>query len=603
MKFCIIRHLAIIFVMLPLFSLAQIPAGYYDDALDKTGIELKNALHDIIDDHTQPQHYDDLTDEVADLDRHPDYPQYVECFYTGFRIKTSRKYDNGKGWNKEHVWPQGRGNFGRDWGAGGDLHALVACDASINSSRGDRNFDYGTDIKIDATGHESDGNLGETDCKTGRNIWEPRDEVKGDVARIIFYMAVRYSGDMVDTEFEEYEPDLEIVDEIVSQGFDEPIMGKLSTLLLWHYNDPVSERERQRNDAVFALQGNRNPFVDHPEFVARIWGIPAGFYDGLGGITGLGVIDTSTQFRYDDRCDGQACIQVGTYNLYWLGVDNRYENDLRTEDEVALLADMITDHLDLEVVVFQEVNVDEEGWVFGNTRGSKQQYQWLKQKLNAKGYELIEGTTGGAQRVIIAYDGDEVELLSSAELDMSTWYTCRLDNSCRTGNMRKALAANFKAGEFDFWVVGVHLRSALTNEDCNRDCVDDMRKQQCEDLLEAIDGLLADSDEQDVIITGDFNAYWKDNSISDLYYEGDFHALTKSDRLAWGSGKYSYVNPMFTNLIDHVMVNPYYTRELVPYSTYVLDPFAYPEVFPNYLKNYSDHVPVWTSFLIITDDD
>lgn len=89
--------------------------------------------------------------------------------------------------------------------------------------------------------------------------------VKGDVARMMFYMATRYEGDATG------EPDLELVDYI--SGFtSEPIFGKLSTLIEWHTNDPVDDFERNRNEVIYSYQGNRNPFIDHPEYVAQIWG-------------------------------------------------------------------------------------------------------------------------------------------------------------------------------------------------------------------------------------------------------------------------------------------------------------------------------------------
>ena len=102
-----------------------------------------------------------------------------------------------------------------------------------------------------------------TECKYDSDSWEPRDSVKGDIARMLFYMAVRYEGD-------NGEIDLEL-NEKVNNNKD-PYMGKLSVLLKWNEQDPVDDLERKRNEVIFTkYQHNRNPFIDHPEWVNKIW--------------------------------------------------------------------------------------------------------------------------------------------------------------------------------------------------------------------------------------------------------------------------------------------------------------------------------------------
>jgi len=100
---------------------------------------------------------------------------------------------------------------------------------------------------------------------TSTDTWEPREAVKGDVARMIFYMATRYEGD-------NGEVDLEVVDYAPSSPNHEPVHGVFSTLMEWHVDDPVDEWEENRNDIIYEdYQENRNPFIDHPEYVAQIW--------------------------------------------------------------------------------------------------------------------------------------------------------------------------------------------------------------------------------------------------------------------------------------------------------------------------------------------
>jgi hypothetical protein len=132
-------------------------------------------------------------------------------------------------------------------------------DASVNSDRGNKDFDEGGQQHSEATG-----------CYYTSSTWEPRDAVKGDVARIILYMDVRYEGD-------NGELDLTAVDEINTSPA--PEHGRLSTLLEWHEQDPPDAFEINRNNVVYSYQNNRNPFIDHPEFVGYIWGTTAGLYE------------------------------------------------------------------------------------------------------------------------------------------------------------------------------------------------------------------------------------------------------------------------------------------------------------------------------------
>jgi len=104
-------------------------------------------------------------------------------------------------------------------------------------------------------------------CTYDNNSWQPRDSEKGDIARAMFYMATRYDGSDPGT------IDLEL-DDNPSSPASAGRFANLSTLLLWHQEDPVTEAERRIHQLIVNYQGNRNPFVDRPEFVARIWGTP-----------------------------------------------------------------------------------------------------------------------------------------------------------------------------------------------------------------------------------------------------------------------------------------------------------------------------------------
>ncbi|MED3829405.1 endonuclease [Priestia megaterium] len=230
-----------------------VPAeDYYRTAAEKTGNSLKTELHNIIDHHTELS-YSAVWEALKKTDEDPANANNVILLYTG---RSQAKSTNGGGvddWNREHVWAKSHGDFGTAMGPGTDLHHLRPTDVSVNSTRGNLDFDTGGTEHSEALGNYFDS-----------DSWEPRDEVKGDVARMLFYMAVRYEGDVSD------EPDLEL-NNTVNNG-TAPYHGKLSVLLQWNAQDPVDDRERRRNDIIYSdYQHNRNPFIDHPEWVNEIW--------------------------------------------------------------------------------------------------------------------------------------------------------------------------------------------------------------------------------------------------------------------------------------------------------------------------------------------
>jgi len=248
-----------IFVSPAVGSIAQessdaIPAGYYAAARGKAGEELKDALHTIIKGH-KSYSYKKLWKLLSYTDEDPDDDSKVRLLYAGWSLPKTQRGNGNSDWTREHTWPKSHGKFGNKPPMGTDMHHLRPSDKTINNRRGSLEFDEGGDIYIDGDGV--------TKNRVDRDSWEPNDDVKGDVARMMFYMAVRYEGSAAN------EKDLEL-NEKVNNG-SSPKMGKLSVLKKWHDQDPVDDFERRRNDRIFELQGNRNPFVDHPEFVEAIW--------------------------------------------------------------------------------------------------------------------------------------------------------------------------------------------------------------------------------------------------------------------------------------------------------------------------------------------
>ncbi len=166
----------------------------------------------------------------------------VECVYTGrigcFNTRAGATANN---FNCEHTWPQSF--FSEAEPMRSDLFQIAPCDMTANNNRG--NLDFG--VVVSTTWTQGGSKLG-TDS-TGQTVFEPRDIQKGNVARVHFYFIIRYSGNYV--------------------GYTDP--GKMEAHFRdWHVADPPDAAELLRNDDVYALQNNRNPFIDHPAFADRI---------------------------------------------------------------------------------------------------------------------------------------------------------------------------------------------------------------------------------------------------------------------------------------------------------------------------------------------
>ncbi len=257
--------LSAFFVFSTLFGFSQIPADYYDATQGFGGDGLKTVLYNIIKGHTEYEYTTDTTDVwdiLKETDKDPDNSANVILLYTGWTVDAAQEWNDGNGWNREHVWAKSHGQFDPDivgLGAGTDVHHLRPCDPSVNSARNNRWFAECSEEYID-----TDGATGSYTSSTDW-IWKPRDEVKGDVARMMFYMATRYEG-------ENGEPDLELIDYIPADNNSPlPLHAKLSDLLAWHLEDPVDDWERGRNETIYSYQNNANPFIDHPEWVECIW--------------------------------------------------------------------------------------------------------------------------------------------------------------------------------------------------------------------------------------------------------------------------------------------------------------------------------------------
>ena len=280
------RYLIGIIVLFPVLLSSQIPLAYYDLAEGLNGSELKAALHNIISDHIRYPYTSsstDVWDILKETDEDPDSSDNVILIYTGrSQAKTANSGETSDTesnlWNREHIWSKSHGFPDEIDTAYTDCHHLRPADESVNSSRSELDFDNGGNQHVEAT-----------ECYYDSDSWEPRDAVKGDVARMMFYMVVRYDpGYHSDNSLY----DLELVDAVGTATY-QPTFGKLSTLLQWHLQDPVDAFEQNRNEVVYGYQGNRNPFIDHPEWAHSI------FASQLAPHTRIGFTDNSAIVEED----------------------------------------------------------------------------------------------------------------------------------------------------------------------------------------------------------------------------------------------------------------------------------------------------------------
>jgi endonuclease I len=258
------RVLLVFFVLILVCIQVLASEDYYQSAYGKSGADLRRALYEIIREqvrfpYTNPR--PSVWDILKETERDTMNPDNVLLIYTGISVNAAQEWNSGRGWTREHVWPVSRGDLGLQPGAGTDIHHLRAESLSANSTRSNRNFDQCQNcIELLANGIATGSFYDQ-----GMPVFTPREKVMGDVARMILYMDLRYEGELD-------EPPLSMTEDLPPTQIREPKLGKLSTLLEWHYNDPVCNWEIRRNEIIYQYQRNRNPFIDHPELAEYLWG-------------------------------------------------------------------------------------------------------------------------------------------------------------------------------------------------------------------------------------------------------------------------------------------------------------------------------------------
>jgi len=278
-------RLTTLVLLLATAASAQEPAGYYAGVDTSSPAALRASLHTVIDDHQRYPYTSSATDTWDILEEAQTNPTNPNEVLDVYRNASYSKVGGGNNnYNREHPWPKSYG-FPNDNASNypyTDCHVLFLCDSSYNNSRGNKPYDTcGGGCSEQATvvnngqGGGSGSYLGNSNWtdSAGAGSWETWIERRGDVARALLYMDVRYEGGSHGNTGAS-EPDLILTDNLSlitasNTGGNGSVayMGMLSVLLQWHGEDPVDDFERNGHEVVYGYQGNRNPFIDHPEWV------------------------------------------------------------------------------------------------------------------------------------------------------------------------------------------------------------------------------------------------------------------------------------------------------------------------------------------------
>lgn len=254
---------------------AQPPANYYNSATG-TGYELKTQLYNIIKNHNDRSYSGLYTTYLTSdrdyyyenngtlLDMYTENPTGEECEFT-----YGTNQDDGtlgtaecQRYNREHLIPQSV--FNSQTPMYSDAHFVVPSDKYVNGQRGDLPFskvNVANNTYTNGTKRGSNLNSGYSNGYNG-TVFEPIDEFKGDIARMLLYFATRYEDQVAGWNFT-------MLNNTSNQVFT---LQAINVLLTWSNNDPVSPREIARNNAIYARQNNRNPYIDRPQYVMQIWG-------------------------------------------------------------------------------------------------------------------------------------------------------------------------------------------------------------------------------------------------------------------------------------------------------------------------------------------
>ena len=272
------KILTFVLITLGINSYAQIPPGYYNSATGN-GYTLKTQLKSIISNGHIDQGYSALYDAyvLSDndsfyendntvLDMYSENPSGSDSYNYNHNDRTCGNYNSENDcYNREHIFPQGF--FNEQLPMRTDIHHVVPTDGYVNNRRA--NYPFG-EVTNDTWMSNNGSKVGQNTFGSYSGVvFEPIDEFKGDIARMLLYFAVRYEDEVTDNSWDNHTTTNNPLNGTNNQVYE---TWYLQLLYKWHNDDPVSAREIKRNNEAYIFQGNRNPFIDFPEYVNLIWG-------------------------------------------------------------------------------------------------------------------------------------------------------------------------------------------------------------------------------------------------------------------------------------------------------------------------------------------
>jgi len=241
-------------------------ATYYSAAyrVETNAAQLRSALTTTITTGFKTYSYSCMWTILEYVDVDPSNSSNVILIYSQNSYPKAQR-DTGtetEAWNREHTWPKSHGFPAESSYPYNDAHHLRPCDKRVNNQRSDKDFDDGGTLLCV---HPYQASNCQVAAYQTSSTFEVPDKDKGDIARMMFYLDVRYEGQS------SQEPDLTLVDRSTFRESN-PELGFLCTLYEWHKADPVNSWETRRNERTYHWHYNRNPFIDHPEWADTIFG-------------------------------------------------------------------------------------------------------------------------------------------------------------------------------------------------------------------------------------------------------------------------------------------------------------------------------------------
>ena len=235
----------------------EVDSYYSSIDFNQTGLNLRSEVRNLITKtHVKETTYDELASAFKTADADVNKSGNIIWFYTGTSVSFSGTNFSGNT-NREHVWPKDNGRaFPKSSKCGSDAHHLRPTETQLNSTRGSKSFDEVSPTSANIVKENGSTNYANL-CYASGGFFYPGEGYRGATARILMYVQTRWGDDYK----------LSFVD---SAGSCKTI-GKISTLMKWHLTEPVTDEEIRRNEAVYKIQGNRNPFIDHPELASKIY--------------------------------------------------------------------------------------------------------------------------------------------------------------------------------------------------------------------------------------------------------------------------------------------------------------------------------------------